>query len=154
MPSLRNPMYPKSPIQKRARKVMVEYDGSNFNVVSDKKVEMAPPPSDAIEGYQDQTGFWYSVADRNGRVLYRRVLGESLFSGIEVFARGATEKLYRLDKPLSKVTLVLVFPDLPVGVRLDVFGSARNFEGHLLPASPLTTIPLNETGRKGGDRER
>lgn len=154
MRSLRNLIYPKSRIWKRARKLMVDYDGSTFHVVSDRRVQMAPPPSDQIADYQNQTGFWYSVADDSGRVLYRRVIAAPLLNGIEVFTNNPAEQLYRLDEAPRTVTLVLVFPDFAEGVRLEIFGSRRDPDGRLLPASSLAGIPLKETDRGGGKHGR
>ncbi len=154
MRSLRNLIYPKFRMWKRARKLMVEYDGSTFRLVSDRRVKMAPPPSDPIADYQDQTGFWYSVVDRSGRVLYRRVIAAPLLNGIEVFTNNPAEHLYRLDGAPRTVTLVLVFPDFAEGVRLEIFGSRRDPDGRLLPASSLASVPLKETGRTGGKHGR
>jgi hypothetical protein len=152
--SLRSLIYPKFRIWKHARRVMVEYDGSTMSVVSDKRLRMAPPPSDPIADYAGQTGFWYCVADANNRTLYRRVIASPLLNGIEVYTNDRTRPLYRIDGSPRKVTLVLVFPDMADSVRLDIFGSQRDPEGRLLPASRVGAVTLDESGRKGGDDER
>lgn len=154
MRALRNLIYPKFRIWKRARKLLLEYDGITFNVVSDRRVRMAPPPSDPIADFQNQSGFWYSVADRNGRVLYRRVIAPPLLNGIEVFTNNPAEQLYRLDGAARKVTLVLVIPDLAEGIRLEIFGSRRDADGRLLPAAPLVSVPLRKAEEQGDHHER
>jgi hypothetical protein len=148
MRSLRNLIYPKFRIWKWSRKVMVETDGASYSVVFDRRVKMAPPPSDPIADYQNQTGAWFTVTDNAGRALYRRVFAPPLVSGIEVF--GSTQPLYRLD-PVApgKVTLVFVFPDFAEVARLEVFISARDADGRLAPASSVAAFALKEPDRMG-----
>jgi hypothetical protein len=130
---------------------MVEYDGNAFRVLSDRRVRMVPPQSDPIADYQQQTGFWYSVVDLSGRVLFRRVIpAPPVFTGTEVFTKNPDEHLYRLAAAPITTTLVLVFPDFAEGARLEIFGSRRDPDGRLQPASSLAALPLKETthGRK------
>lgn len=155
MRSLRELIYPKFKIQKRARKLLVEHDGQSFRVISDRKVDMAPPSSDPIANYQAEQGYWYSVSDAQGRVLYRRVLAASQFQGIEVFTNNPAEHLYRLDAQKWPILLSLVIPDLALGVRLDLFGPSPGGgdKGH--PSQVLASLNLNNnTDIKGGSHER
>lgn len=155
MRSLRELIYPKFQIQKRARKLLVEYDGQSFRVISDRKVAMAPPPSDPIANYQAEQGYWYSVGDAQGRVLYRRVMATSQFQGIEVFTNSPAEHLYRLDAQKWPITLSLVIPDLALGVRLDMFGPPSGSGDKAHPSQVMTSLNLNKkTDTKGDTHER
>ena len=68
MRSLRELIYPKFKIQKRARKLLIEYDGQSMRVISNKLVAMAPPPSDPIANFENQTSVWISVRDTHNKL--------------------------------------------------------------------------------------
>jgi hypothetical protein len=144
---LRNLIYPKFRIWKRARKLIVEYDGSNFRVVSDRRVSMAPAPSNPIADYQNQIGFWYTVIDARGRVLHRKLIPE--LSGPEVFTNNPREQLYRLGGAPRITTLVLAFPDFPEAVRVELFASRLTNDGRFEPASSLAAFSLTQDQRGG-----
>ena len=57
-----------------ALRITFNYDGDSVHLASGRIVEMIAPPSDPIEGYQGQAGFWAEVRDRAGATIYRRVL--------------------------------------------------------------------------------
>ena len=108
---------------------------------------MVPPQSDPIADYQQQAGYWYSLVDRNGRVLFRRVIATSFFIGPEVFTSNRDEQLYRLRRSPLITTLVLVFPDLADALQLQILGSRQDSAGRLQPAAAMTTFPLKEVKR-------
>lgn len=132
---------------------MFEYTGNQFRVLSDNRVRMAPPPSDPVANYENQTGFWVSVSDAQGSILYRRIMQTPSFPGVEVFTNKPTETLYRFDSNAPSI-LVVVIPDLPMGTRLELFGSARDAEGKPTPAVRVASVSLSRTGEKGDGRGR
>ena len=153
MRGLRNLIFPKFKIWKWSRKIMFEYSGDQFRLVSDQRVRMAPPTSDPIANYQNQTGFWVTVSDAQGSILYRRILQTPTFLGKEVFSKKATEPLYRIDSN-APLHLVVVIPDLPLGTQLELHGSGREAAGKQTPAVRIAGISLVKTGEKGGVRGR
>ena len=154
MRGLRNLIFPKFRIWKWSRKIMFEYTGNDFRVVSDDRIRMAPPPSDPVADYRNETGFWASVVDARGSVLYRRIMHTpSSFTGVEVFTNNRSETLYRFDSNAPSI-LVVIVPDLPMGTRLELFGSSRDAEGRATPAVRVASISLSDTGGKGDSRGR
>jgi len=140
-------VYPKFRIRKRARKITLQYDGANFNVVSDRQVSMAPPPSDPIADHQTETGFWVSVSDNNGRVLYRRVMQSPQTLGAEVYTKDPAETLFRVGAGAPTI-LEVVIPDMAEGMHLRLFGSSTDAEGHLMPATQILHYPLTKESKK------
>jgi hypothetical protein len=163
MRSLREFFYPKFKIHKRARKLLIEYDGHQFKVLSNQVVPMAPPPSDPIANFENQTGAWVSVRDAHNKVLYRKRLPQAQLEGIEVFPSYPGEKLYWLKDSPTPLTLMVVIPDLPLAAYLDIYGSPRLTEGPEgekgppRPAAPLTTFSLKASQKpttQGGTHGR
>lgn len=158
MRSLREFIYPVFKIRKHARKLLIEYDGTRFKVLSNQLVAMAPPPSDPIANFDNQTGAWVSVRDAHHKVLYRKRLPQAKLDGIEVFPSYPGEKLYWLKESPTPMTLMVVIPDLPLGVFLDIYGSPPGSEKDPpRPAVPLMSISLitdDKPDAQGATHER
>jgi len=69
-----------------AVRLIFEYDGENVRLVSRQHVDMAPPPSDALDGFAGQKGFWAELRGADGGLLYRQVMHDPIRRDVEVFS--------------------------------------------------------------------
>src|SRR5262245_9164032 len=129
----------------RALRLVLEYEGRNFTVAQRHEVTMAVPPSDPIQGYEGQSGFWYELRDANGKVLYRRVIGKPLGAGVEVHDPETGSRWY--DVKESSGVIVALVPDLPNAESLVLVSSPLDPQKSAAPAEPVATIRLSEQRR-------
>ncbi len=102
-----------------ALRITFTYDGDSVHLASGRIVEMTVPPSDPIEGYQRQAGFWAELRDPAGTTIYRRVLDDPTPVYHEVHsADGPTTHTPVRDRTGA---FEIVVPVPPPGSRLVLF---------------------------------
>src|SRR5205085_5091429 len=84
MPQVAQP--PQARPYNRALRLTFEYEGSNPKLVSTQRVEMILPPTEPLEGHEDQTGFWFTLSDAQGKPVYRRNIHPPIAYDREVFS--------------------------------------------------------------------
>jgi hypothetical protein len=80
----------------RSVRLIFSYDGDDIRLESRQPVEMLAPPSDPVEGYANQTGFWTEVRDARGSVLHRQVLHDPVRRDAEVFSPDPEHSIARV----------------------------------------------------------
>ncbi|WP_145953733.1 MULTISPECIES: hypothetical protein [Streptomyces] len=61
----------------------ITYEGQDFWLASQERVEMTLPSSDEL-GEGEYSGFWYETRDTDDQVLYRQVIGTPIRYDYEV----------------------------------------------------------------------
>jgi hypothetical protein len=129
----------------RAVRLVVQYEGEKLSVIDRQDVEMAVPPSDALRGFEEESGFWIELRDAKNNVLYRRVHEDPIRSEVEAFEEDGSATRAIVDKP-SGVFTVLV-PDIPEADHVAVVSSPRDPEQRMArPAKLMTRLPLRRKG--------
>jgi hypothetical protein len=145
----------------RAFRIILSFDGDEFKLDSatriEKVVPASAPPGEA--GDQAEAGSWFTVEDKEGRTLYRRLLN-NLFEDSETDAddqRG----LRRVGKAASAGTLSLLVPDLPGAHTFSIHSSHSAGKRAFGAARRLMKLELREmaalaagTSNQGGDHGR
>lgn len=121
-----------------ALRLTFSYEGNSVALVSSQPVDMILPPSHSLEPAQNETGFWYTLTDAGGRVVYRRVIHNPIRLDREVFSPDKQQSLHRQTVQNPKGTFVLLVPDVsqartlrlfshPVGLKENASAPAREF---------------------------
>ena len=105
-----------------AIRLTLEYEGTDVRVISGQRVRMTAPPSDPVDEYEGQAGFWFELRDQDDRVLYRRVVSNPIRSDVEVLSGDPVRPFTHVSLPDPSGTFTLVVPDSGAGT-LVLFGS-------------------------------
>jgi hypothetical protein len=102
-----------------ALRLLFSYDGDSVRLVSGRTVEMTVPPSDPVDGYQGQAGFWAELRDASGTTLFRRVLHDPT----PVYREVHSPRAPATRTPARNQTGVfeVVLPSPPPGSRVVLF---------------------------------
>ena len=127
-----------------ALRLTFAYSGDSIRLVASRAVDMRVPPSDPVDGYQGQAGFWAELRDSTGRTIYRRIMHNPFPSYHEVHSpRGAPPTHTPVANREGEFEIVVPAP--PPGSRIVFFGT---------PQPPSTPIgePAQERARTEGPR--
>ena len=145
----------------RAFRIILTFSGEAFKLESAIRIEKVVPasaPSDKAI-HDAEAGSWFTVEDKAGRTLYRRLLN-NLFEDAETDSDDG-RGLQRVGKAQSAGTLSLLVPDLPDAHTFGIYSSHSAGERAFGAARPLMKLPLREmaalaaqTASQGGDHGR
>ena len=126
-----------------ALRLTFAYSGDSLRLVASRAVGMIVPPSDPIDGYQGQAGFWAELRNSTGRTIYRRIMHDPFPSYHEVHSPEAppTHTLVRNREG----TFEIVLPAPPPGSRIVFFGTPQP------PSAPISEF-TQERARAEGPR--
>lgn len=102
-----------------ALRLTFTYDGDSIQLASGRTVEMIVPPTDPVDGYQGQAGFWAELRDTTGATIYRRVLHDPIPVYHEVHSPHAQATRTPVRDQTGAFEIVVPFP--PPGSRLVLF---------------------------------
>jgi hypothetical protein len=94
-----------------AIRLTFEYDGEDIRLISRQHVDMLVPPTDAIEGYEGQQGFWAEVRDAEETTLYRQVLHSPIRYDAEVFSNDPERTIERVPVERATGVFSVLVPD-------------------------------------------
>jgi hypothetical protein len=95
---------------------------------------MRLPPSHAIEGSEEQSGFWFQVSNAQGKPVYRRVMPNPIQTDVEVFSDTPEQTVRRQVADEPKGTFVLLVPETDETRTLSLFRSATAAGREATPA--------------------
>ncbi|MEU5884164.1 hypothetical protein [Spirillospora sp. NPDC047279] len=138
------------PRERGAVRLDFAYEGRRARLVSTERVDMVVPPTDALEGYEGQRGFWVEVRDPDGRTLHRRVMADPMDTTVEVFSAGPGASPQRVPAERPQGAFTVVVPDLEGADHLALVGVPEDAGGLRAgaAASELARFPL--TGDEAG----
>jgi hypothetical protein len=97
----------------KALRLTFEYEGSTVKLVSTQQVDMILPPSHPLETKEEQTGFWFTLSDAQGKPVYRRVVSNPIRYDREVFSNDPRHpSIQRVPVEKPKGTFVMLVPDV------------------------------------------
>ena len=140
--SEQQPARPPDELPRGAVRMVFEYDGDVVRLVWKRQVDMLAPPTDALEGYEDQQGLWAEVRDADGATLHRQVLADPIRRGVEVFSDDPAQGIVRAPVERPSGMFVVLVPDLGAADHLALMGSAPGPEGARAAASEILRVPL------------
>jgi hypothetical protein len=127
-----------------ALRLTFAYSGDSIRLVASRAVDMLVPPSDPVDGYQGQTGFWAELRDSTGNVIYRRVMHDPISSYHEVHSLPGTPPTHTPVRNREGVFEIVV-PALPAGATVVLFGTPHP------PSTPIGEF-AQERARTAGPR--
>lgn len=65
-------------LQPTALRLTFAYDGDSVRLAAGRTVDMIVPPSDPVDCYQGQAGFWAELRDAAGVTIYRCVMHDPM----------------------------------------------------------------------------
>jgi hypothetical protein len=113
----------------RAQRLTFSYEGSNVHLLSRQTVEMIPPPSDPVQDSERQAGFWYTLRDREGRPIYRRVVHNPIRHDVEVFSDDPERSVSRVRVSEPRGVFSLLVPGLDEPYTLTLHSSPPGATG-------------------------
>jgi hypothetical protein len=131
MPEHEHPRY--------AWRVTFEYGGGQVQKISQRRVEMASPPSHAREGYERHVGFWYELRDADDKVVYRRAIHNPIQVHYEVFSPAGSLVRRPIENPGG--TFEIVVPELAGAPHLVLYGTPHPSAAPVGPASAEAARP-------------
>ena len=99
------------PARPQALRVVVTYDRRQLRVASEQRIDVRPPPSDPVYGYEGHSGAWFELRDAEGRVLHRRVTPIPIAQDLEALSGDPKQPFTRVEAE-QRGTIVLTMPAL------------------------------------------
>lgn len=125
-------------------RVTFAYSDDSIRLVASRAVDMRIPPSDPVDGYQGQAGFWVELRDSTGKTIYRRVLHDPIPTYHEVHSPPGTPPTHT---PVGnrQGTFDVILPTPPPGSLIALFGTPQP------PSTPIGEFS-QERARAEGPR--
>src|SRR5262249_12044390 len=120
------------------------YDGNNVKLLTQQRVEMSVPASDAVKGYGTHKGFWAELRSGGDKTLYRTVMHNPTKNDAEVFPGSPSEGISRVPAPERKGVFVVVVPDTDEGEQVILCRSAPATKGPTRGIRALAGTPAEE----------
>jgi hypothetical protein len=128
----------------KAVRMILAFDGEHVHLLSQQSVEMVLPPSDPVQGFEGQKGFWYELRDAQDRPLYRRVMQNPMQEDVEVFSDDPKQSVARQTLPNRKGVFVVVVPDTPQGHAITLSSSLRRIQQAHQPVREIARFALRK----------
>ncbi len=123
-----------------ALRLMLSYGGLEIRQDSQRLVQMIAPPSDRLDEYENESGFWIELHDEQDRVLYRRVMRNPMELEREVPSGDPQHPFTHVPRERAEGTFSVVVPYFEAARTLVIFASPA---GDLrASAKPVTRIEL------------
>jgi len=128
----------------KAMRLTFSYDGNNVKLLSQQRIEMIVPSSDAVKGYGTHKGFWAELRSGGDKTLYRTVMHNPTKNDAEVFPGTPNEGISREPAPKRKGVFVVVVPDMDQGEEVILCRSAPATKGPAKGIRALASKPAEE----------
>ena len=133
-----------SPESNKAMRLTFSYDGNDVKLLSQQRIEMIVPSSDAVEGYGTHKGFWAELRSGRDKTLYRTVMHNPTKNDAEVFPGTPNEGISREPAPKRKGVFVVVVPDTDEGEQVILCRSKPATKGPTKGIRALASTPAEE----------
>ena len=141
-PQLPTEKHPERP--SRTLRLTFTYEGSTVRLVSRRSVEMITPAASPTSIREGQSGFWYELRDRPGRVLYQLALHNPIRVEAEVFPEDQSQPIRRVPIRHPRGTFDLLVPDLDEGDTVILYSSPLDPTKSDAPARELARFQLKQ----------
>ena len=123
-------------------RLILEYEGRQVRLLSRQHLDMQPPPTDPVEGYEGQQGFWIEVRDEGGRVLHRQIMQDPMREDAEVFSDEPGASMMRIPRSEARGTFTVLVPDVEAADHVALMGSPSGAGADRAAASELARFPI------------
>ncbi|TDJ00132.1 MAG: hypothetical protein E2O70_06290 [Candidatus Dadabacteria bacterium] len=132
------------------------YNGETVEYISRKKIDMRPPASDPLIETEEMAGSWYTLADNQGQLIYRRIIQNPLLSLPDI-AQADIEETELEEIQIQEETLMneietksegyftLVIPDSDLAATFTLYCSLPETGGIFAPAVAVINVDLTNT---------
>lgn len=96
----------------KAVRLTFTFEGDEVRLVSRQPVEMIAPPTDKLDGYEHEQGFWLEVRTGQDETLHRQVMQDPLRYDVEVFSPDPEQSVFRIPVGERSGSFTVVVPDL------------------------------------------
>jgi hypothetical protein len=137
----------------RALRLTFEYEGSNVKLISTQSVEMMLPPTQPLEKHENETGFWFTLSNAQGKPVYRRTIHQPIAYDREVFSNDPKQPSVQripIDKP--KGTFVMLVPDVPEARIVQLYSHPLTVGGRGQATSEIGRFEISPEQMKGGTK--
>jgi hypothetical protein len=100
-----------------------EYEDDTLRLTKAREIDKKPAPSDPLQGYEGQAGFWFELRDAAGKTIYRRVMRNPMPVYYEVHA--AASPSTHLPVKTRSGTFEVVIPTPPPGAVVVLFSTPQ-----------------------------
>jgi len=132
------------PESNKAMRLTFSYDGNDVKLLSQQRIEMIVPSSDAVKGYGTHKGFWAELRSGRDKTLYRTVMHNPTKNDAEVFPGTPNEGISREPAPKRKGVFVVVVPDTDEGEQVILCRSKPATKGPTKGIRALASTPAEE----------
>ena len=126
-----------------AYRINLSYEGRAVKLQSARRLEMITPPSIHIDGAEKESGSWFTLINRQGRVLYRRPMGNP-FGGTREMLGAIDQEFGQVNVTSTSGIIELLVPDLPEAVSLMIHASETAGEHAHGAARPVAQVSMTE----------
>jgi len=131
----------------KAMRLTFSYDGNDVKLLSQQRVDMIVPTSDAVKGYGTHKGFWAELRSGRDKTLYRTVMHNPTKNDAEVFPETPGGEISRQPAPKRKGVFVVVVPDTDKGEDVILCRSTPETKGPARGIRALASKPAEEIRR-------
>src|SRR5262245_21037123 len=132
------------PESNKAMRLTFSYEGNKVKLISQQRIDMIVPSTDAVKGYGKHKGFWAELRSGGDKTLYRTVMHNPTKNDAEVFPGTPNEGISRQPAPKRKGVFVVVVPDTDQGEEVILCRSAPATTGPTRGLRSLATEPAEE----------
>jgi hypothetical protein len=133
---------PVSGQQARSVRLIFSYDGDEVRLESRQPVEMLASPSDPVEGYENETGFWTEVRDAQGSVLHRQIMHDPVRRDAEVFSPDPERSIARVPIERPHGAFAVLVPLVPEADHVALMGVPAAGAAAFAPVVELHRVSL------------
>ncbi len=129
--------------RKKSTRLNFVYNDRDIELVSWNRLNKISPPSDPIENYQDESGWWVILSDEKGNVVYRQIIHNPIRIEKELFSdRNEGGVSWEIpDAAEQRGEFSVLVPDIPVATHLSLYGSFEEDEVSV-PSWEILTLEL------------
>ncbi len=120
-----------------------EYHDRDIELVSWNRLKKISPPSDPMENYEDESGWWVILTDGRGNVVYRQVIHNPIRIDKELFSYGRKGGVsWEIPNAAEQnAEFSVLVPDIPTATHLSLYGSFEEDEVSV-PSWEILTLEL------------
>jgi hypothetical protein len=111
-----------------ALRLTFAYDGNRIRLIRSQRVAMMAPPSVTAPPQEGHCGYWFEVRDRNGALLYHRVVHDPIRTDHEIFSDDPKQSITRVPKMKPEGQFTLLVPEMTDAHSFHLFGSPPDGE--------------------------
>ncbi len=100
------------PAPPKSVRLTFAFEGDEVQLVDRQPLEMLAPPTDRLDGYENEQGLWLEVRSRRGETLHRRVMQDPLRYDVEAFSPDPEASVFRAPVENTSGSFFVVVPDL------------------------------------------